>query len=174
MPSSSATSARRAALFGAASIATALALSSAAQASCQFPKGSTATPRGVAKLLLEDSEALGFAVVKQAQNASLKRPEEIEMIFALKGPHGPLTLRNPFSGSGIAMTNAQTTFESPAGSVVFAALKRTRSGWVVGECTAQLSALFPLTVLMPELRRELKSRRGEAGAASHGEITRPE
>lgn len=159
MSSSRSVSARRSVRIGAASVAAALALSSPAYASCRFPEGSIDTPRGVAKLLLEDSEALGFAVVKQTQKASLKRAEEIEMMFVLKGPPGTLRLRNPFSGTTIAVTNAQTTFQSPAGSLVFAALNRTQSGWVIGECTAQLLNAFPVTVLMPELQREFLNQR---------------
>lgn len=145
--------------FGITGVAAALALSSPAHASCRFPEGSTDTPNGVAKLLLDDSEALGFAVVKQTQKASLKRAEEIEMMFVLKGPQGTLRLRNPFSGTTIAVTNAQTTFQSPAGSIVFAALKRTQSGWVIGECTAQLLTAYPMTVLIPELQREFLNQR---------------
>lgn len=159
MSSSGLKSARRSVRIGAASIAAALALPSPAHASCQFPDGSIDTPRGVAKLLLENSEALGFAVIKQTQSASLKQAEEIEMMFVLKGPHGTLRLRSPFSGTTFVVTNAQTTFESPAGSIVFAAMRRTQSGWVIGECTAQLLNAFPLTVLMPELQREFSNRR---------------
>lgn len=150
---------RWAARLGAACVAAAFALSSPAHSSCRFPEGSTGTPRGVAKLLLDDSDALGFATVKQAQDASSKRAEEIEMMFVLKGPRGILKMRNPFSGSTILVTNSQTTFQAPAGSMVFAALKRSRSGWVIGECTAQLLGAFPMAALMPELQREFLSRR---------------
>lgn len=81
------------------------------------------------------------------------------MIFPLKGPPGNLRMRNPAVGASIAVTNAETTFQAPAGALVFAALRQTKSGWVIDECTSQLLNAFPLAVLMPELRREFLSRR---------------
>lgn len=156
--SSKPTAARWAGL-GTAFVAAVLALSSPADASCQFPAGSTDTPGRVAKLLFSDSDALGFAVVRQAQNLSSDRAEEIEMIFPLKGPPGNLRMRNPAVGASISITNAETTFLAPAGTLVFAALKQTKSGWVIGECTTQLLNAFPLAALMPELRREFLSKR---------------
>lgn len=151
--------ARRPAGLAAAFIAAGLALSSPAYASCRFPAGSTDTPRDVAKLLLANTDAVGFAVVRQTQDTSLKRHEEIEMIFALKGPRGKLALRNPAIGTSIAVGNFQSSFEAPVGALVFAALMRTRSGWVIGECTSQLLNAFPLAVLVPELQLEFSSRR---------------
>lgn len=150
---------RRSAGLAAAFIAAGLGLASPAQASCRFPPGSTETPRGAARLLLDHSDAVGFALVRQARDVSLKRGEEMEMIFVLKGPKGRLALRNPAAGPSIAMSNAESSFGAPAGSLVFAALMRTRSGWVIGECTAQLLNAFPLAVLMPELQREYSRRR---------------
>lgn len=151
------TAARRSAALRGAFIAAGLALSSPVYASCQFPAGSTDTPRGVARLLLANTDAVGFAVVKQTQDISLKRHEEIEMIFSLKGPRGNLALRNPAIGTSIAVGNSQSSFGAPAGTLVFAALMRTRSGWVIGECTSQLLNAFPLTILVPELQREFSS-----------------
>lgn len=153
------TAARWPAGLAGAFIAAGLSLSSPAYASCQFPAGSTDTPRGVAKLLLANTDAVGFAVVKQTQDISSKRHEEIEMIFVLKGPQGNLALRNPAIGTSIAMGNAQSSLGAPVGALVFAALMRTRSGWVIGECTSQLLNAFPLTILVPELQREFSSRR---------------
>ena len=145
---------RKSSWLAAVFLAAGLGLASPAHASCRFPPGSTETPRGVARLLLDHSDAVGFALVGQARDVSLRRGEEIEMIFVLKGPKGRLALRNPAAGSSIAMSNAETSFGVPAGSLVFAALMRTPSGWVIGECTAQLLNAFPLAVLMPELQRE--------------------
>ncbi len=136
-----------------------LALSSPADASCRFPAGSMDAPGRVARLLLSDSDALGFAFVRQAQDLSSDRAEEIEMIFPLKGPPGNLRMRNPAVGASISVTNAETSFQAPAGTLVFAALKRTKSGWVIGECTSQLLSAFPLAALMPELRQEFLSKR---------------
>jgi hypothetical protein len=136
-----------------------LAFASPASASCRFPDGSTDTPGAVARLLFSNSDALGFAVVRQPQDLALDRPEEIEMAFVLKGPNGALALRNPAVGGSVSLGNAETSFGAPAGSLVLAALKRTPSGWVIGECTAQLLNAFPLATLMPELQREYLSRK---------------
>jgi hypothetical protein len=157
----------RPAKSGAAFIAALLALASPVHANCRFPEGSTDTPNGVAKLLFANSDALGFAVVRQAQDISVQRPEEIEMAFPLKGPGGRLAMRNPAVGPSIAVTNSQETFGAPAGTLVFAALRQTRSGWVIGECTAQLMAAFPLTILLPELRRKFLNK--SDGAAPAGD-----
>lgn len=157
--SSKPVAARRRTIFGTTFVAAVLALSSPADASCQFPAGSTDSPGRVAKLLFSDSDALGFAVVRQAQDLSSDRAEEIDMIFPLKGPPGILRMRNPAVGASISVTNAETTFRAPAGTLVFAALKRTKSDWVIGECTSQLLSAFPPAVLMPELRREFLSKR---------------
>lgn len=151
--------ARRPAGLAAALIAAGLALSSPAYASCGFPAGSTDTPRDVAKLLFANTDAVGFAVVRQTQDTKLNRHEEIEMIFALKGPRGKLALRNPAIGTSIAVGNFQSSFGAPVGALVFAALMRTRSGWVIGECTSQLLSAFPLNILVPELQREFSNRR---------------
>jgi hypothetical protein len=146
--------ARRSAALAGAFVAAALTLASPAHASCRFPAGSTDTPAGVARVLFSNSDALGFAVVAQPLDIASSRPEEIEMGFALKGPGGSLVLDRPGNGASILVTNAQTSFEAPAGALVFAALNRTRTGWVIGECTAQLLNAFPLALLMPELQRE--------------------
>jgi hypothetical protein len=145
--------ARSPAAFASVFVAATLTFASPAPASCRFPTSSTDTPAGVAGLLYADADALGFAVVKQSQDTVSKRPEEIEMAFPLKGPPGPLSMRNPAGGDSLAVTNSQSTFGVPAGTLVFAALRQTRSGWVIGECTSQLLTMFPLATLLPELQR---------------------
>lgn len=80
------------------------------------------------------------------------------MLFSLKGPQQTLALRDPYAGTTMTVTNSETTFGTAQGSVVFAALRRTPSGWVTSECNAQLLNAYPLEVLMPELRREFLRR----------------
>ena len=81
------------------------------------------------------------------------------MLLSLKGPRQTLALREPYAGKDMTVTNSETTFGAAEGTLVFAALRRTPSGWVTSECDAQLMNAFPLEVLVPELEREyLRSR----------------
>ncbi len=145
--------------MGAVFVAGLLALAGPVHANCRFSAGTVDTLGGVAKLLFASSDALGFAVVGQDRDISAQRPEEIGMAFPLKGPGGLLAIRNPAVGTSIEVANSQETLGAPAGTLVFAALRQTRSGWVIGECTAQLLSSFPLAILLPELRREFLSKR---------------
>jgi hypothetical protein len=137
-------------------VATGAAMSGAAEASCRFPERATKTPAAAARLLFDGADALGFAVVKRRLGAG--ESEEISMLFSLKGPQQTLALRSPYTGKDMIVTNSETTFGAAEGTVVFAALRRTPSGWVTSECDAQLMNAFPLEILIPELRREFLRR----------------
>jgi hypothetical protein len=139
-------------------VAAGAALSGAAEASCTFPDGTTETPAAAARHLFDNADALGFAVIKRRLTAGARQPEEISMLFSLKGPQQTLALRNPYAGKDMTVTNSETTFGAAEGTVVFAALRRTPSGWVTSECNAQLLNAFPLEALMPELKREFLRR----------------
>ena len=148
---------RRAAIVG-IGLAAAAAFSSGAGAACRFPDGATETPAAAARLLLDGADVLGFAVVKRRLDGRARRPEEVSIIFPLKGPQQTLTLRSPFVGDAVTVGNYEASFEAAEGTLVFAALRNTPAGWVISECDAQLLNAFPLEALVPELRRQFLRR----------------
>ncbi len=124
-------------------LALAAASPTGAFASCEFPSGTTSSPRHVAELLLQRVDVIGFGIIEQRQDVAKRQPEIVNIVFPVKGEPGRLSLALEFERDALIVTNASTSFEAPEGTLVFAALHKRPTGAAIGECTIQLMSKYP-------------------------------
>lgn len=138
-----------------ASILLACLSPAAASAACGLPETVEGVPRGVAKYLLESSDAVGIGVVRHEARADGTRAERFVLTLPFKGAAGDYKFEDQRTASGdIIVTSAFSSRTGRAdGALALLALQVSDGVARIGECQAAALSSVPLEHLLQELRQ---------------------